>query len=91
MYSILNICIYDSANHIIADIISSFWGLGPFSTLAITVGFSSLFGALEVNGLPRAVGLDVTNLLTLLRGLPFMMSALEGGGGSWKSRHSKRG
>ena len=30
MYSLLNIQIYDSANHISADIIASFLGLGPY-------------------------------------------------------------
>ena len=29
IYSVLNTRIYDSANHISEDIISSFWGLGP--------------------------------------------------------------
>ena len=58
MHSILIYILYDSANHISADIISSFLGPGPLLTLAIAVGFSSLVGSLEVKyGLPRAVGL----------------------------------
>ena len=58
MHSILINKLYDSANHIRVDIISSFWGPGPLLTLAIAVGFSSLVGSLEVKyGLPRAVGL----------------------------------
>ena len=58
MHSILIYVLYDSANHIRVDIISSFWGPGPLLTLAIAVGFSTLLGALEVKyGLPRAVGL----------------------------------
>ena len=58
MHSILINKLYDSANHIRVDIISSFWGPGPLLTLTIAVGFSSLVGSLEVKyGLPRAVGL----------------------------------
>ena len=91
MHSILINILYDSANHIRLDIISSFWGPGPLLTLTIAVGFSSLVGSLEVKyGLPRAVGLGYL-IINIAKVASIYDVRNRGGGGTWKSRRSKRG